>query len=118
VSNDLFKALTALAVFAEAVALIFALARRDLRVILFVNLAGAAAILFLQLPHLRFAIENADLGVLGILAFALITIATTLLWFVSSKWLSFLVWIEFAVHTLLSLALLVFAFTFSMMRMM
>jgi hypothetical protein len=117
-SNDIFKALIALAVFSEIAALIFALARRDLRVILFVNLAGAATIFFLQLTHLRLAIENADLGVLGLLAFALITVATSLLWFAYPKALSYLAWLEFAVHTLLSVALAIFAFTFSMMRMM
>jgi hypothetical protein len=117
-SNEAFKALTALAVFVEIAALVYALRRRDLRAILFVNLAGAATIMLVQLPHLGLAIENADLGALALLAFALVTAATSLLWFAYPKWLSHLAWLEFSICSLLSLTLATFAFTFQMMRMM
>jgi hypothetical protein len=113
-SNDLFKALSVLAVAAEVAALIWALARSDLIPVIVVNLVGAAAILVLNIDHLGIALTTADAGLLLLFAFALLTLATNLGWFIYPRYLLSLVWIEFSVYALISLALLIFVFTFKM----
>jgi hypothetical protein len=116
-SNEVFQAAIALAVVVEAGVAAWALARRGLTAVVLLNGLGAAGVLLNHAPEFGLVIQTLDQNFLLLLTFELITLATSLSWFVwrAPSWL---VWTEFSVHALLSLALLIFALTFKFDRLM
>jgi hypothetical protein len=116
-SNGVFQAATVLAVVVEAAAAAWALARRDLTAIVALNGFAAAAVLLYNAPDLALIVDAFDRGALLLVAFETITLVGSVLWF-TWRAPSWLVWAPFSVHVFLSLALLIFAFTFRLDRLM
>jgi hypothetical protein len=109
-----------LAVLAQAGALIWALARGDLTGVVLINLLGAGGFLVATLPTLGVSMKTLDQDFLSLLfallVFEMVTLATSLLWFLDSH-LAWLAWTEFSIQGLLSLAVLIFIFTFRVTRL-
>lgn len=116
-SNEMFQALTALAVVVEAAAAAWALARRDLTAVVALNGLAAAAVLLYNAPDLALIVDAFERNTLLLVAFEAITLVASVLWF-AGRAPSWLVWTTFSVHVFLSLALLIFAFTFRLDRLM
>ncbi len=115
-SKEVFQALTALAVIVEAAAAAWALARRDLTAVVALNGLASAAVLLYNAPDLTLIVNAFERNTLLLVAFETITLIASVLWF-AYRAPSWLVWITFSVHALLSLALLIFAFTFKLNRL-
>jgi hypothetical protein len=109
-----------LAVLAQGGALIWALARGDLTGVVLINLLGAGGFLAATLPTLGVSMKTLDQDFLSLLfallVFEMVTLATSLLWLLDSR-LAWLAWTEFSIQGLLSLAVLIFIFTFRVTRL-
>jgi hypothetical protein len=116
-SNEAFQAAIVIAVVVEAAVAAWALARRDLTAVVLLNALGAAGVLLDHAPEFGLIVRGLDWNFLLLLSFELAALATSVLWF-AWRAPSWLVWTAFSVHALLSLALLIFAFTFKLNRLM
>ena len=116
-SNETFEALAIAAVVAVALAGIWALRYKNLLAIVLINLIGAGIVILLNAQNIGVAISTSDWGILLIIAFAFLTIATNSFWFARPKMLQWLVWVEFSVFSLLSIFTLIFVFTFKITRL-
>jgi hypothetical protein len=120
IPNSAPEAVALLAVLAQAGALVWALARGDLTGVVLINLLGAGGFLTATLPTLSVSMKTLDEDFLSLLfallVFEIVTLGTSLLWFVDPhlKWLA---WTEFSIQGLLSLAVLIFIFTFKVTRL-
>ncbi|MDP8997148.1 MAG: hypothetical protein M3O03_09120 [Pseudomonadota bacterium] len=116
-ANELFEALAIAAVVGEVAALVFALAYGNLLGVAVINIACSLAIFIVNAPTIGYAIESQDVAFLLLLAFALTAVVTNLLWLRYPQQLRWFVWTEFSIFALLSLAVLVFVFTFKITRL-
>ena len=116
-SNETFETLAIAAVVAEALACVWTLRYKNLQAIALINLVGAGIIILLNAQNIGTAISTSDWGILLIVAFALLTIATNSLWFARPKMLQWLVWVEFSIFSLLSIFTLIFVVTFKITRL-
>ncbi len=115
-SNDEFHAGVTVAVLVEAGVAGWALARRRLTAVVLLNGLIAAGVLFYNAPDLGLLLQTLDQNSLLLLAVELVTLATSAFWFAypAPPWL---VWTQFSIHALVSLAFLIFAFTFKLDRL-
>ena len=116
-SNEVFQTLAIAAVVAEALACFLTLRQRNLLAIVLINIIGAATTLVINAQNIGIAMSTSDWGILLIVAFALLTIATSLFWFARPKMLRWLVWVEFSIFSFLSICILIFVLTFKMTRL-
>ena len=116
-SNEVFQTLAIAAVVAEALAGILTWRYKNLLPIVLINLIGAGTILVINVQNIGIAMSTSDWGILLIVAFALLTIATNLFWFAQPKMLHWLVWVEFSIFSLLSICILIFVLTFKITRL-
>jgi hypothetical protein len=119
-SNLALEAVASIAVLAQAGALVWALARGDLTGVVLTNLLGASGCLAATLPALGVSMKTLDEDflslLLALLVFEIVTLATSLLWFLYPQ-LAWLAWTEFSIQGLLSLAILIFILTFKVTRL-
>ena len=116
-SNEVFQTLAVVAVVTEALACILTFRYGSLLPIVLTNIMGAGVIVMVNAEHIGSAIETSDWGILLIVAFAFLTIATNSFWFARPKMLQWLVWVEFSIFSLLSIFTLIFVFTFKITRL-
>ena len=116
-SNEVFQTLAIASVIVEALACFLTLRQRNLLAIVLINLIGAGIIFVINAQNIGAAMNTSDWGILLIVAFALLTIATNLFWFARPKMLHWLVWVEFSIFSLLSISILFFVLTFKMTRL-
>jgi hypothetical protein len=120
IPNSAPEAVSLLAVLAQAGALVWALARGDLTGVVLINLLGAGGFLAATLPTLGVSMKTLDEDFLALLfallVFEIVTLATSLSWFFDAP-LEWLAWTEFSIQGLLSLAVLIFIFTFKVTRL-
>jgi hypothetical protein len=120
-SNELLEAIPMFAVLAEAAALIWAFARKNVNGVVLVNALGAAGLLLLVIPHLGASIRFADIFLLlqlVMLAFALATLTTSFSYLAYPNFRPWVVWTEFSVMAGLSMAFLTFIFALRMARLL
>ena len=118
-SNDTLEARAALAVLAEAAVASWAIARGDASAVVALNQLVAIALLIAIVPRLmsfRILAEDFVRLLVALLVFELAILATSLFWFAYPR-LAWLAWTEFSIHALLSLAFLIFVFTFRFTRL-
>ena len=116
-SNEVFETLAIVAVLAGALACILTFKYGSLLPIVLTNIMGAGIIVVVNAEHIGSAIHTSDWGILLIFAFAILTIATNLFWFVRPRLFRWPVWVEFLIYSLLSVCILIFVFTFRMTRL-
>jgi hypothetical protein len=119
-TNDLVETIPLLAGLAEAGALIWAFARRNVNGVVLVNALGAAALLLLVVPHLGASIRFVDIFLLlqlMTLAFALATLMTSLSYVAYPVFRPWVVWTEFSVMAGLSAGFLAFIFALRIARL-
>jgi len=107
-SDELLEAIPLLAVLAEAMALVWVFARRNVNGVVLVNALAAAALIFVIVPKLSASIQLGDFFLfmqLTVVAFALATLTTSLSWLAHRGGRTFVVWTEFSVIAGLSVAL-------------
>ena len=118
--NLALEAVAAIAVLAQAGALVWALGRGDLTGVVLINFVGASGFLIATLPTLGVSMKTLDEDflslLLALLVFEIVTLATSLSWFFYPN-LAWLAWTEFSIQGLLSLAILVFILTFKVTRL-
>jgi hypothetical protein len=118
--NLALETVAAIAVLAQAGALVWALGRGDLTGVVLINLLGAGGFVAATLPTLGVSMKTLDEDFLSLLfallVFEIVTLATSLLWFLYPN-LAWLAWTEFSIQGLLSLAILIFIFTFKVTRL-
>jgi hypothetical protein len=116
-SNSRFQAVATLLVLAHGVAGYWTWRRGDLIPVLVLNAALAITILIYRAPGLPAAIAAQDVAILALLAFEALaltgSVAALCGWTIPRG----LVCLVFAVHALSSVALMVFAFTFRITRL-
>jgi hypothetical protein len=120
IPNLALEVVASIAVLAQAGALVWALGRGDLTGVVLINLLGASGFLIATLPTLGVSMKTLDEDflslLLALLVFEIVTLATSLMWFFDSH-LAWLAWTEFSIQGLLSLAVLIFIFTFRVTRL-
>jgi hypothetical protein len=119
-SNETLDALALLLVAVQAGVMAWALMRREVTAVVVLNLLGATGVLIAIAPELiayETLAEDFVRFLVALLVFEAVTLATSLAWFARQR-LAWLVWTEFAVHAALSLAVLIFVFTFRITRLM
>ena len=116
-STPRFQAAANMLVLAHGIAGFWAWRRGDLIPVLVLNVVFAATILIYRAPGLPAAIAAQDVAVLVLLAFEALALTGSVAALCGWAMPRGLVWLVFAVHALLSVALMVFAFTFRITRL-
>jgi hypothetical protein len=113
-----YKATHVISVLVQSAILIWALALRGgIKPILVVNFIIASAVVLYNATQLPAAIQYQDHGLLGLVLFEAVTLATAAAALCGVRISVFLVWIAFAVNFFLCIALMLFMLTFKMTRL-
>lgn len=113
-SNLTFQVVAAAVLLAHLGALSWALLQKNIRPISVLNLCGAVAVWLYFAPRLGRLFGDEDIPVIALLAFTLVTAATSLGALYGLRMPLWLIGLQFAVQAGLSALLAVFAFTFTM----
>ena len=116
-SNTIFQAITVLALLVHIGALSWAVLRRTIRPVAWLNLLVAAGVWLYWAQRLGWVIETRDIQVMALLAFALAAAAASLAVIAGRRIPSFLIWLFFTAQVAACVVAVAFAFTFKMTRM-
>ena len=116
-SNTTFQTLTVLALLIHIGALSFAMRRRTIQPVAWLNLLVAAGVWLYWLPQVGRVIELRDFQGMALLAFALAAAVTSLVAIAGWRVPSLLIGLFFAVQAVACLLAVAFAFTFRMTRL-
>lgn len=116
-SNIMLQTTSVLVLLAHIATLVWALLRRDIRPVLWLNLCAAAGVWLYWAPRLGRVFDFADGQVFALLALTLVTAATSIAALCGLRIPAFLIWLQFAVQATASALAVVFAFTFRITRL-
>jgi hypothetical protein len=116
-SNMTLQAVTIAILFAHGAALLWAVLRRTMRPIVWLNLCVATAVLLYWAPQIARVIGNGDVQVMALSGFALATVAMSIAALRGLRIPAWLIFVPFALQTAASVAAVIFAFTFRITRL-
>jgi hypothetical protein len=116
-SNAIFQTITVLALLIHIGVLSFAIMRRTIQPVAWLNLLVAVGVWIYWLPRLGRVIETGDLQAIALLAFALAAAAASLALLAGRRVPSFVIWLFFAAQAAAGILATLFAFTFKMTRL-
>lgn len=116
-SNMTLQAVTVAILLAHGAALLWAVLRRTIRPIVWLNLCVAAAVLLYWLPQTARVISNGDVQVMALSGFALASMTMSLAALRGLRIPAWLIFVPFALQMAASVVAVVFAFTFRITRL-
>jgi hypothetical protein len=116
-SNVIFQSITVLALLIHIGALSFAILRRTIQPVAWLNLLVAVGVWIYWVPRLGRVIETGDLQAIALLAFALAAAAASLAVLAGRRVPSLLIWLFFTAQAVACILAAMFAFTFKMTRL-
>lgn len=116
-SNIMLQAVTVAILLAHGATLLWAVLRRTMRPIIWLNLCVAAAVLLYWGPRIGQVVSAGDVQVFALTGFALATAALSLAALGALRIPTWLIALPFALQTAASVAAVAFAFTFKITRL-